>query len=228
MKFPNNYGNLTEMFCICGSQLLGDVDFTDLYFVSTKFYHLFFLPLFPSTTYIVEKSSVRGCCCNRTYKGREREASCKSIIWGYIQGWVRMSSIPLLVLSCIMLNNLFQQKSEADPSHESDAFVVAKIVLWIALPFAPFVFLQLLSLIYFGRRLEEVKRPLIVKTKRRELSVVIDKPPWKIIETKPIVDPTSITENYVPPEPAVPIFYCQKCGTRRQDGNFCGICGMRY
>lgn len=127
---------------ICGTQLIGDIDFTDTTFISTEFFHLFYIPLLPLRSLRVKRSSVRGMC-NRSYEGVEIPFSCKSILWGYFQRFLKLSFFPLFVLSTYKISDTVNNSSDS----ASKEYLINTIAGWGILPVVPIVVSIILSIL---------------------------------------------------------------------------------
>ena len=69
---------------VYGTKLYGEVDrVPGLFSVSTLFFHINYVPLFPTGTYVV----IEGSHSEESFNGKQIGLSLKSILAGYVRGW---------------------------------------------------------------------------------------------------------------------------------------------
>lgn len=79
------------VYVVCGARLYGKTDeVPGVFFVATKFCHLYYIPWVPGQSYLVLKNEDP---CSRTFAGVQIGTSCKSILLAYLRTLAFFASI---------------------------------------------------------------------------------------------------------------------------------------
>jgi hypothetical protein len=82
------------MLIIWGQRLYGKVDeVPGLFYVRTRFFHIYYIPLFPLQTFIVLAGSETG----NGFKGKATSMSFKSVLFGWLRGGCVVGAIAGLI-----------------------------------------------------------------------------------------------------------------------------------
>ncbi len=93
-----------------GEQMYGKVDHVPgLFYVSTMFWHINFVPIIPLRSYVVLESTVR----NERFQGKQIGWNAKSVLVGYLRGWSAAVGIIALVVAGVAGSGFFIPRGEA-------------------------------------------------------------------------------------------------------------------
>lgn len=95
---------VSDMGPILGTEFYGTVDrVPGRCYVTTVFFHICFLPLFPLGTMIVREGSERGSFIRGTVDGIRIPLTLKSVLIGYLRGWSGVTAIVLFTLTGLIV-----------------------------------------------------------------------------------------------------------------------------
>jgi hypothetical protein len=108
-----------------GEQLYGQVDrVSGLFYVSTLFFHVNYVPLVPLRSYVVLEGSEKG----GAFHGKKVPLHLKSVAVGYLRGWTGVATICLAAASGFLGTTLFLNGPDA--VNVLAALAVAAALCW--------------------------------------------------------------------------------------------------
>jgi hypothetical protein len=99
------------MIIIWGQQMFGKTDHVgNLFYVRTQFFHVWYIPLVPLTTYIVLAGSEQGT----GFKGMQTSMSMKSVLFGWLRAACVIAAIVSLIAGFINLISYLDKNNTDD------------------------------------------------------------------------------------------------------------------
>jgi hypothetical protein len=96
------------MIIIWGQRMFGKTDHVgNLFYVRTQFFHLWFIPLIPLTTYIVIAGSEQGT----GFKGMQTSMSLKSVLFGWLRAGCVIAGVFCLIAGLINFMSYLDKNS---------------------------------------------------------------------------------------------------------------------
>jgi hypothetical protein len=124
------------MIIIWGQRMFGKTDHVgNLFYLRTQFFHLWFIPLIPLTTYIVLAGSEQGT----GFKGMQTSMSFKSVLFGWLRAACVLAGVGCLIAGFV---NLVSYLDKNDTDDLAIAFLCAGVVAgtvllyWLTLHFS--------------------------------------------------------------------------------------------
>jgi hypothetical protein len=95
---------------IVGKRLCGKVDrVPELFYVSTMFFHIDYVPLFPVSSYLVFEGTEQG----EQFRGTQIKMSGKSVLAGFLRGWLGIATIIAAGIASFAMASIFFGRHES-------------------------------------------------------------------------------------------------------------------
>jgi hypothetical protein len=89
---------------VYGQRLCGKVDrVPSLFYVSTRFFHVDYVPLFPVASYLIFEGSEQG----EQFRGAQIKMSGKSVVAGLLRGWLGIATVIAAGVASFAMSSIF-------------------------------------------------------------------------------------------------------------------------